>query len=197
MARCGWHEACEEACDAALAVDDGDGVEEAAHAGLGAFAVVDTGEGVSRDQGDFVGEEQEEYKGGRYSCVLMDSVGVTASKLSVTPAAKPASIARGPVTLPSASASMRLYWSKATNPVFLDVSHEPVLPALEKVMTLRMPALAELPIISVVHPAYHCAPNGGQGSFFPSGRRRLSCVLVLATVQHVYQFLSSIFLRLK
>lgn len=52
-----------------------------------------------------------------YSCVLMLSVGVTASRLSVTPAAKPATAARGPDTLPSASASSRLYWSKATNPI--------------------------------------------------------------------------------
>lgn len=46
----------------------------------------------------------------------MLSVGVTANRLSVTPAAKPASAARGPDTLPSASASSRLYWSNATNP---------------------------------------------------------------------------------
>lgn len=46
---------------------------------------------------------------------------------------------------------------------------------------VRMPALAELPMMSVVHPAYHCGPNGGQGSFLPSASRRLSCVLVLAT----------------
>jgi hypothetical protein len=45
-----------------------------------------------------------------------------------------------------------------------------------------MPALAELPMISVVHPAYHCRPNGGQGSFWPSASLRLSCVRVLATV---------------
>lgn len=44
-----------------------------------------------------------------------------------------------------------------------------------------MPALAEFPIIKVVHPAYHCFPNGGHGSFCPSARRRLSCVLVFAT----------------
>ncbi|MBE3045698.1 hypothetical protein IMZ48_24755 [Candidatus Bathyarchaeota archaeon] len=44
-----------------------------------------------------------------------------------------------------------------------------------------MPAFMELPIISVVQPAYHCFPNGGHPSFFPSGSRWLSCVLVLAT----------------
>ena len=36
--------------------------------------------------------------------------------------------------------------------------------------------------MSVVHPAYHCLPNGGQGSFLESGSLRLSCVRVLATV---------------
>jgi hypothetical protein len=45
-----------------------------------------------------------------------------------------------------------------------------------------MPALAELPMINVVHPAYHCLPNGGHGSFCPSANLRLSCVRVLATV---------------
>jgi hypothetical protein len=44
------------------------------------------------------------------------------------------------------------------------------------------PALIELPIIRVVQPAYHCAPNGGHGSFFPSGNLRLSWDRVLATV---------------
>ena len=44
-----------------------------------------------------------------------------------------------------------------------------------------MPAFKEFPIMSVVQPAYHCEPKGGHGSFLPSGRRRFSCVLVLAT----------------
>ena len=44
-----------------------------------------------------------------------------------------------------------------------------------------MPALSELPIISVVHPAYHALPKGGQPSFCPSGNRRLSWVRVFAT----------------
>ena len=44
-----------------------------------------------------------------------------------------------------------------------------------------MPAFAELPITSVVHPAYHALPKGGHGSFCPSASRRLSCVLVFAT----------------
>jgi hypothetical protein len=44
-----------------------------------------------------------------------------------------------------------------------------------------IPAFRELPMIRVVHPAYHCLPNGGHGSFFPSGNRRLSCDRVFAT----------------
>ena len=51
-----------------------------------------------------------------------------------------------------------------------------------------MPALAELPMIKVVHPAYHCLPNGGHGSFWPAANLRLSCVLVLATAAHVRVF---------
>ena len=50
-----------------------------------------------------------------------------------------------------------------------------------RVQFIRMPALAALPMISVVHPAYHCDPNGGHGSFCPSASLRLSCVLVFAT----------------
>jgi hypothetical protein len=42
------------------------------------------------------------------------------------------------------------------------------------------------PTISVVHPAYHCAPNGGHGNFLPSGNLLFSCVLVFATVQYQY-----------
>lgn len=48
-------------------------------------------------------------------------------------------------------------------------------------MYVRMPAFSEFPIISVVHPAYHALPNGGQPNFLPSGNRRLSCVRVFAT----------------
>lgn len=57
-----------------------------------------------------------------------------------------------------------------------------------------MPALAEFPMMSVVHPAYHCGPNGGHGSFLPSARRRLSCVLVLATVTSSGRTVSSAFI---
>lgn len=32
-----------------------------------------------------------------------------------------------------------------------------------------------------MHPAYHCLPKGGHGSFFPSGNLRLSCDRVFAT----------------
>lgn len=47
---------------------------------------------------------------------------------------------------------------------------------------VRIPALIELPITRVVHPAYHALPNGGHPSFSPVGRRLLSCILVFATV---------------
>ena len=94
------------------------------------------------------------------SVVLMDSAGVTASRDSVTPAPKPASTLRGPDTFPSESARSRLYCSNDTN---------------------RIAAFAEFPMIDVVHPAYHCRPNGGHGSFAPSARFRFSCVLVFAT----------------
>lgn len=46
---------------------------------------------------------------------------------------------------------------------------------------VRIPAFREFPTINVVHPAYQALPNGGHGSFFPSGRRRLSCDRVFAT----------------
>lgn len=113
------HEAREETRDASLGVDNGDGVEEAAHAWDCAFAVVDSRcKGREGFMSVWVGERERERAGrlpgkisGRepYNCVLILSVGVTANKLSVTPAAKPASAARGPVTLPSASARRRLY----------------------------------------------------------------------------------------
>ncbi len=50
-----------------------------------------------------------------------------------------------------------------------------------EVQDVRIPALSEFPMIKVVHPAYHCLPKGGHGSFCELGKRRLSCDLVLAT----------------
>jgi hypothetical protein len=47
---------------------------------------------------------------------------------------------------------------------------------------VRIPAFSELPMINVVHPAYHAFPKGGQGNFPASGNLRFNCVLVLATV---------------
>src|SRR5438874_1663633 len=94
-----------------------------------------------------------------YNCVLILSNGVTASKDSVIPAPNPATTVRGPDILPSASSRSDLYASNATN---------------------RMPAFNEFPMISVVHPAYHCLPNGGQGNFLESGNLRLSCMRVFA-----------------
>jgi hypothetical protein len=93
-------------------------------------------------------------------CVLILSKGVTASSDSVAPAPNPATTVAGPEIFPSASDNMFLYISKATN---------------------LMPAFNELPMIRVVHPAYHCFPNGGHGSFLPSANLRLSCDRVFAT----------------
>jgi hypothetical protein len=59
---------------------------------------------------------------------------------------------------------------------------------------IRIPALAELPMMSVVQPAYHCEPKGGHGSFLPSASRRFSCVLVLATVASSSRITVSLFL---
>lgn len=54
-----------------------------------------------------------------------------------------------------------------------------------------IPAFNEFPITNVVHPAYHAAPNGGQGSFLPSAKRRFNCVRVFATKVSPRQPLSS------
>lgn len=56
-------------------------------------------------------------KGRTYKVVLILSKGVTARRLSVTPAPKPAITVRGPEIFPLESSSIDLYWSKATNPV--------------------------------------------------------------------------------
>lgn len=50
-------------------------------------------------------------------------------------------------------------------------------------MDIRIPAFNEFPITSVVQPAYHARPNGGQGSFCPSASLRFNCVLVFATIK--------------
>ncbi len=59
-----------------------------------------------------------------HSVVLMLSVGVTASRDSVTPAPKPATTVRGPESFPSESARSFLYWSNETKPA-LDVVARP------------------------------------------------------------------------
>lgn len=110
-------EALEEASKAALARNDGHGVEEAAHARFGRFSVVDT---TARCQNN--GQHKSSEPHNTHSVVLMLSNGVTASSDSVTPAPKPAITVRGPEMLPSASASIFLYWSNATNPAELPVS---------------------------------------------------------------------------
>jgi hypothetical protein len=74
---------------------------------------------------------------------------------------------------------MLLYWSNATNPT---ARTDQLMDGIYADSTnLLMPALIELPIMRVVHPAYHCLPNGGHGSFLPSANLRLSCVRVFAT----------------
>lgn len=65
--------------------------------------------------------ERSEY-GGTNNVVLMLSKGVTARRLSVTPAPKPAITVRGPEIFPFESSSIDLYWSKATNPLGKQIS---------------------------------------------------------------------------
>ena len=62
----------------------------------------------------------------------------------------------------------------------VSVARNPLEEGIRGVDSLT-PALTELPMIMVVQPAYHCEPKGGQGSFLPSGNRRLSCERVFAT----------------
>jgi hypothetical protein len=128
-------------------------VEEPSHSWIRAFSIVDPGDSISSDQLSYVKKES-------YSVVLMLSNGVTASRDSVKPAPNPAMTVLGPEIFPFSSCSIDLYWSNATN---------------------RIPAFRELPIMSVVHPAYHAFPNGGQGSFAESANLRFNCVRVFAT----------------
>jgi hypothetical protein len=60
--------------------------------------------------------DSSKLKANAHICVLILSNGVTANSDSVAPAPKPAMTVAGPEILPSASASMFLYMSKATNP---------------------------------------------------------------------------------
>ena len=122
--------------------------------------------------------------GGTNSWVLILSVGVTAKRDSVNPAPNPAMTVLGPEIFPFSSWRAALIASKATNPIkktlyqlWPDQYQQNPTP----VSNSRIPALREFPMINVVHPAYHCFPNGGHGSFWPSARRRLSWVRVFAT----------------
>ena len=83
-----------------------------------------------------------------------------------------------------------MYASNATNPVVIpDASQlsspsriQPGPKQRPRIYSfLRIPAFNEFPTISVVHPAYHCLPKGGQGNFFASGSCLLSCIRVFAT----------------
>lgn len=71
--------------------------------------------------------------------------------------------------------------SKATNPGTHQRAGSGGWRQHSSTVDVRMPALSEFPMISVVQPAYHCLPNGGHGSFLPSARRRLSWERVFAT----------------
>lgn len=73
--------------------------------------------------------------------VLMDSNGVTANTDSITPAPRPASTVRGPDIRPVCGSERTLL--------------------RESKVRKRIPALMELPTMSVVHPAYHSRPNLG------------------------------------
>lgn len=129
---------------------------------------------------------------GTNKVVLILSKGVTAKRLSVTPAPKPAITVRGPEIFPSASSSMDLYWSKATNPIIhigisiyfsceiFSKANVWIVSYNTKEVYIRIPAFKLFPIISVVHPAYHALPNGGHGSFAPAANLRFNCVLVFA-----------------
>ena len=106
------------------------------------------------------------------------------------PAPNPAMTVLGPVILPLSSCNSDLYASNATNPVLAHHTSQPsslfsVKPGLKQCPQgsnlLRMPAFNEFPTISVVHPAYHCLPKGGQGNFFASGSCLLSWIRVFAT----------------
>lgn len=93
------HEALEKATNAFLLRNDSCAVQKPAHARHGRFAVVDAEHSSQMSA-------QNRYTSLRamaYSCVLILSNGVTASKDSVMPVPMPASTVLGPEILPSAS----------------------------------------------------------------------------------------------
>jgi len=90
----------EETCDASLAGDNRNCVEEAAHSRVGALAVIDS---------IAVRTKWQSLKRDLYNVVLILSNGVTANSDSVTPAPKPAMTVLGPEIFPSASCNIDLY----------------------------------------------------------------------------------------
>lgn len=115
-----------------------------------------------------------------YIVVLMLSNGVTARTDSKTPAPKPAITVLGLERLPFASWSNPLIWSNTINPIQISVSNYWWLRVIFEQHSLT-PALIEFPMIRAVHPAYHSAPNFGQGNFCACDNRWLSCARVFAT----------------
>jgi hypothetical protein len=101
LAGSGGDEALEEPSDASFASDDGDCVKESSHSRVGALAIVDS---IA-----FRYHTVAETVGITYNVVLILSNGVTASKLSVTPAPNPAITVLGPEIFPSASCNRDLY----------------------------------------------------------------------------------------
>lgn len=85
-------------------------MEEASHSWILALSVVDS---VSLMSAHGIHPMSDVFS---HSCVLILSKGVTANSDSVAPAKKPAMTVAGPDTVPSAAASIDLYWSNATNP---------------------------------------------------------------------------------
>lgn len=101
LAGSGRDEALEEPSYTSFAGDDGDCVKESSHSGVGALAVVDSIAVRYQSVAEMLG----------IACnvVLILSKGVTANKLSVTPAPNPAMTVLGPEIFPSASCNRALY----------------------------------------------------------------------------------------
>jgi hypothetical protein len=94
LASSGRDESLKETANAAFAEDDRNGMEETAHSGGGGFPVVDPGGLVLEIMVERLGSVRREMV--TYKVVLILSNGVTANKLSVNPAPKPAMTVLGP-----------------------------------------------------------------------------------------------------
>jgi hypothetical protein len=101
LAGSGGDEALEESSDTSFTGDDGNCVKESSHSRVGTLAVVDSIAVRYQTVAEMLGIA--------YNVVLILSNGVTASKLSVTPAPNPAMTVLGPEIFPSASCNRALY----------------------------------------------------------------------------------------